>query len=244
MQIVVEGLLTNYQIFGEGKQTLLILPGWRRSIEEWILVAKSFERKYKVILLDLPGFGITTMPKSTFGVFEYADFVKQFLAKLRIDKCIVLGHSFGGRIAIILAAESDIVEKLILVDSAGIENKSPYAKVAQLLKIILAPVFFILPSSSKSRIANLIGSQDYKASGELRKIFVKTVNQNLKSLLSKIKIPTFIIWGDRDNQLPVSETKIFKQAIKDAKVRIIWGAGHDPHLQKPEQFLTVLKEIL
>ena len=78
----------------------------------------------------------------------------------------------------------------------------------------------------------------------MRKIFVKIVNQDLRKLLPRIKIPTFIIWGDKDDVLSVSQTKIFKQEIKGAKVRIVWGAGHDPHLQRMEQFLTILKEIL
>jgi pimeloyl-ACP methyl ester carboxylesterase len=244
MQVVVEGLLTNYQILGEGKETLLILPGWKRSVNEWIPVAKSLANKYKVILLDLPGFGITAMPKSTFGVFEYADFVQKFLGKLKIDKCIVLGHSFGGRLAIVLASESGTVKKLVLVDSGGIEQKSLYAKLMQILRKILAPFFLILPVSVKNKIGSVIGSVDYKTSGEMRKIFVKIVNQNLRIYLPKIKIPTVIIWGDKDNQLPVSETKIFKQEIVGSKVRIIWGAGHDPHIQKPEQLANILNEIL
>jgi pimeloyl-ACP methyl ester carboxylesterase len=78
----------------------------------------------------------------------------------------------------------------------------------------------------------------------MRKIFVKVVNQSLRAYLPKIKVPTFIIWGDRDSQLPVSETKIFKQEIKGAKVRIAWGAGHDPHIQKTEQLIAILRESI
>jgi pimeloyl-ACP methyl ester carboxylesterase len=223
---------------------ILVLPGWRRSIDEWIPIAKSLSEKYEVILLDLPGFGVTTTPKGVFGVLEYVNFVKEFLAKLKIEKCAILGHSFGGRLAIVLASEGGLVKKLVLVDSGGIETKSLYAKLIYILKTLLLPVFIILPTSLKGKIGNLIGSSDYKTSGEMRKIFVKVVNQNLRKYLPKIKASTLIIWGDRDNQLPVSETKIFRQAISDAKVRIVWGAGHDPHIQKTEQFLTILKEIL
>ena len=112
------------------------------------------------------------------------------------------------------------------------------------LKIIFRPVFLLLPIFIKHRIGNLIGSADYKTSGELRKIFVKTVNQDLRALLPKIAARTVIIWGDKDRSLPVSQTKIFKKEIKDSKVRIVWGAGHNPHLEKTEQFLSILKEIL
>lgn len=244
-QIVVEGLLTNYQILGESRETLLILPGWRRSIDEWIPVAKSLSEKYRVILLDLPGFnGSTSFPKEIFGVFEYADFVKKFLEKLKIQKCTILGHSMGGRLGIILAVEGDIVNKLILVDSSGIERKSLYVKIMHILKIIFLPILMLMPNFIKNKIRNLIGSEDYKTAGEMQRTLVKVVNQNLESFLPKIKIPTFIIWGDQDKVLPVYQTKIFKKEIKDSKVRIVWGAGHDPHLQKSEQFLKILKEIL
>jgi len=244
-QVVVEGLLTNYQIIGEGKETLLILPGWKRAISEWIPVAQNLSQKYKVILLDLPGFsGQTAFPKKIFGVFEYADFVKQFLVKIKINKCIILGHSMGGRIGIVLASENKIVNKLLLVDSSGIERKNLYTKIMHVLKIISLPLLMQLPLFIKDKIRNLIGSEDYKSAGEMRKTLVKVVNQNLESILPKITIPTFIIWGDRDNQLPVSQTKIFKKEIADSKVRIVWGAGHDPHIQKTEQFLSILNDIL
>jgi pimeloyl-ACP methyl ester carboxylesterase len=236
--------LTNYQVFGDAKETLLILPGWRRSISEWTPVAKSLSSRYKVIILDLPGFSATAMPKETFGVFEYADFVRKFLSKLKIDKRIILGHSFGGRLGIVLASDGAIVDKLILVDSAGIEKKSLYARLMRILKAIFSPIFIVLPSSVKNKISNIIGSQDYKTAGEMRKIFVKIVNQDLESLLPKIKIPTFIIWGDKDNILPVSQTKIFKKKIRGSKIRIVWGAGHDPHIQKTEQLISILKDIL
>jgi pimeloyl-ACP methyl ester carboxylesterase len=243
-QIVIDGILTNYEIFGNKKETLLILPGWMRGISEWFPTARSLSSKYKVILLDLPGFGSTGLPKEIFGVFEYTDFVKKFLEKLRIEKCSILGHSFGGRLAIVLASEDKIVDKLILVDSAGIENKSLYALLMRLVKTITRPVFRVLPSSFQNKIRNTIGSPDYKESGELRKIFVKVVNQDLRLLLPKITAKTFIIWGDKDHLQPVLQTKIFKQEIKDSKVRIVWGAAHDPHLQKPEQFLAILNDIL
>jgi pimeloyl-ACP methyl ester carboxylesterase len=244
MQLVIEGILTNYQVFGNGKKTLLVLPGWKRPASEWLAVSKNLSEEYKIILLDLPGFGVSALPKNTFGVYEYADFVKKFLDKLKIEKCTILGHSFGGRLGIVLAAEDKIVDKLILIDSGGIEQKSFYTKLIGILRIIASPFFVILPVSVKAKISRAIGSADYKDSGEMRKILVKIVNQDLTALLPKIKVSTFIIWGDMDDQLPVSETKIFKKEITGAKVRIVWGAGHDPHLQIPEQLISILKEIL
>lgn len=244
MRIVINDILTNYLILGDSSKTILILPGWKRSINEWIQIAKSFSKEYTVILLDLPGFGGTMKPKEVFGIYEYADFVEKFLSKLKIEKTILMGHSFGGRVGIVLAANSSILEKLILIDSAGIEKKSLFAKLTLTIKKLFNPIFFFSPEPVKNKIKNVIGSFDYKTSGEMHKIFVKIINQDLIGLLPKIKIPTFILWGDKDNLLPVSQTKIFKERIKNSKVRIVWGAGHDPHLQKPEQLSSILGDIL
>ena len=112
------------------------------------------------------------------------------------------------------------------------------------LKIISSPLLVILPTFIRNKIRNLVGSQDYKTAGQMRKILIKITNQNLESFLPKIKVPTFIIWGDKDKVLPVSQAKIFKEGIKNSKVRIVWGAKHDPHIQKAEQFISILKEIL
>ena len=240
MQIVVDNILTSYQIFGDKNKTIVILPGWKRSVNEWIPIARSLSTEFKVVLLDLPGFSQMVRPKESFGVFEYAEFVKRFLQKVEIEKVILVGHSFGGRLALILASETSLVEKLILVDSAGIEKKGLSANVISKL----VPIAKILPISIQNRIKNLVGSVDYKEAGEMRDIFVKIVNQDLSHLFKKIQIPTFIIWGERDNVVPVAFAKKFKEKIKGSRLRIVWGAGHEPHLQKPEQFQEILEDVL
>lgn len=240
MKIVVEGVLTNYLIFGESAKTVLILPGWKRSINEWIPIAKILSTEFKVILLDLPGFSQMNRPKESFGIFEYADFVKKFLLKLEIGKVTLIGHSFGGRLGVVLSSETSFVEKLILVDSGGIEEKSLKAN----LLYLITPIAKLLPRFIQIRLKNLVGSSDYKDAGEMRDIFVKIVNQDLTHLFEKIKVPTFIIWGEKDDVLPLSQSKIFKEKIKNSKLRIVWGAGHDPHLQKPEQFFSILEDLI
>lgn len=240
MQIVIDKTLTNYQVFGDKKNTILILPGWKRSINEWIPTAKILSTEFRVVLLDLPGFSQMIRPKESFGVFDYAQFVKDFLLKLEIDKTTLIGHSFGGRLGVILAAETTLIEKLILVDSGGIEKKSLLINLSH----FIIPFAKLLPSSIQNKIKKFIGSADYKEAGEMRDIFVKIVNQDLTHLFEKIKIPTFIIWGEKDNILPLSQSKIFKGKIKNSKLRVVWGAGHDPHLQKPEQFTSILEDIL
>lgn len=237
MQIIIDQLLTNYQKFGESGDLILILPGWKRNSIEWQNVAKALAQNQRIIILDLPGFGLSQKPKSDWDIFEYAQFVKNFLKKINIKKCLLIGHSFGGRIGIILASEDKLIDQLILVDAAGIEEKGAVLKIKLILAKILKP---LIPAKIRAKILQ----GDYQDSGELRQIFKKVTSQNLGHLLPKIAIPTTIIWGENDYILPLAHGKIFRSKIKDSKLRIIWGAGHDPHLEKPEQFKEILNEAL
>src|SRR3989344_3222224 len=120
MQAVVEGLLTNYEVVGGGDRKLLILHGWGGSLGDWRRVASDLGTGYKIVLVDLPGFGHTQRPGEVWGVDEYAGWVTSFLDKLKIKRTAVLGHSFGGRVAIAMAAGKykKKAERLILVDAA------------------------------------------------------------------------------------------------------------------------------
>jgi len=237
MQIIIDDLLTNYQIFGKKGANILILPGWKRNSIEWQSCAQELSDKNRVILLDLPGFGITQKPKDSWDIFKYSDFVKDFLTKVQIKNPIILGHSFGGRIGIIMASQSFPIDQLVLVDAAGIEKKNMWLKFKVVMAKILKP---IIP---KSIISNLLKG-DYAESGEMKEIFKKVISQDLVNLLPKIKVPTTIIWGEQDKILPLSHAKILHDKIQNSRLRIVWGAAHDPHLEKFEQFIEILSEIL
>lgn len=242
MQVVVDGILTSYQIFGEKKgKTLLILHGWKRSFIEWLSVASELSQKYQIVLVDLPGFGQTACPKSIFSTYDYADFIVHFLDKLDIKKVTLIGHSFGGRIGIILGARTKRVEKLILVDAAGIEKRSAIAKVK--IRFFKA-VKTLLPKKLVECLRDRLGSPDYRSAGTMRDIFVKVVNENLTYLLPKIKVPTLLIWGEKDTEVALWKTKRMRQLIPNSKLRVVWGAGHNPYLEKPREFMEILQENL
>lgn len=241
MQVVIDGLLTHYQIVGSKQKTLLILPGWMRATNEWLPVAKQFSAEYQVILLDLPGFGKTQKPETTYSIYDYADFVEHFLNKFDEKQVTLLGHSFGGRIGIILGAKTKLITDLLLIDAAGVEKRTTIAKMKiQLFK--LAKIF--LPKKFVTQLRNKLGSQDYKTAGEMRNIFIKVINEDLSHLLSKISVPTLLLWGNKDEEVPEWKTKLMKKLIPNAKLRVVWGAGHNPHLEKPAEFMEILNDYL
>ena len=241
MKIVIDGIITNYNQIGEGDRNLLILHGWGRSYTEWLSVANSI-KGYKITLIDLPGFGDSEEPYKAFDIFEYSKFVSDFLKKIEIKDCIILGHSFGGRIGTILAMqEPKLVKKLILVDSGGIEERSLKTKIKITLFKIIKPFKIFVPN----RIIKMFGSSDYKATnGKMRESFVKIINHDLRYLFSRIKQPVSIIWGSDDHVLPAFYVKIYKSYIPQSIIRIVWEADHSPYLSKPQDFIEILKEEL
>lgn len=245
MQIVVNSILTSYQdIGGKNNPILLILPGWMRQAVEWLPVAQKFSHKYRVVILDFPGFGNSPPPPPSWGVPEYADFTKSFLKKLNISKCIILGHSFGGRVGIILSTETNLLEKLILVDAAGLkEYKFSYRLKRSTAFYLAKPLKKFFPPLARMA-ASFFGSDDYKKAGDMRKILIKVVNHDSKNALPKIQIPTIIIWGENDNVLPVSQAKKMKSQVPNSILRVVWGSGHSPHLEKEKQFTQILNEYL
>jgi len=242
MQIVNEGLLTNYEVKGsDNKEVILILHGWKNSLQQWLATADGLSSKYKIILLDLPGFGLTSIPEKAYSIYDYASFVENFLDKLEIKKVIFIGHSFGGRIGLIMSTKTDKIENLILVDAAGVEKRTLFAKI----KIALfKSAKVIMPGSLVEKLRTKLGSPDYKSAGAMRDIFLKVINEDLSYLLPKIHIPTLIIWGDKDIEVPEWKTKKMKKLIKNSKLRVVWESGHNPQLEKPREFMEILKDYL
>src|SRR3989344_2220679 len=135
-QIVIDDLLINYiEANPEASQALVFLHGWQSQANIWQPVLQKFSKPVRLIALDLPGFGKSAMPRFSWGVAEYSELVKKFLSRIETQDIILIGHSFGGRVAIKLASGNpELVKHLVLVDAAGFKNSSPM----KLLKVIAA----------------------------------------------------------------------------------------------------------
>ena len=123
MKILIDNININYEVHGEGKD-VLVLHGWGAEIGAIRPIANTLSGNFRVWLVDLPGFGESDLPPESWDVYSYADFVKKLADALEITDPILIGHSFGGRLSIILAAKKLLnPPKIILVDSAGIKPK-------------------------------------------------------------------------------------------------------------------------
>ncbi len=217
---------------GSGKKTLVLLHGWAKKKEDYQELVGLLAKKYTVYSLDLPGFGATPMTRS-YNLADYAKDVAGFVNGKRLEKVILLGHSFGGRVAIKMALEyPKLVEKLVLVDSAGIERKSVRVEVLRLLWT-LAP---LAPTRLRELLRPMVGSKDYLESiGWVRETFKNVVGENLEPELAKIKIPTLLVWGENDHTTPLWQGKVMQREISGSKLVIISGTDHGAPYRKAKE---------
>lgn len=249
--IKLKNIRVHYKISGNG-DPIILLHGWGGSIGYFAKLQEYLAHRFTVYVVDLPGFGLSTVPEEFWGSAEYADLMAQFIREVNISNPILLGHSFGGKIAINLVARGLVkAKKLVLVGSSGIKLPKSlkvnfriyFFKALRILSLM--PIIKSILESSLERYRKKFGSDDYKnASGIMRTILVKTVNENVMMLLPKINIPTLLLWGDQDTAAPLQGGKIMQQAIDGSKLKIIVGGGHFSFLDNWEKFIEELDGFL
>jgi len=246
---IVDGQLIHYYhvstVF-KRKNIIVFLHGWGSNSPLWFASVLSLvEKGYELYFFDLPGFGKSQMPISSFHLNDYANIVSHCIHKLGIAQPILIGHSFGGKIAIRIASKKIIeLTGLTLVDSSGLPHTSFATKtkigIAKTVKPFMDLSFM---KGIRSHLLRLSGSDDYIAFPELRETFVNIIREHIEFELPKIESKTLIVWGERDENsyTPVSDVAVFKRLIPHAQSHIIKDAGHYCFLDKPIEFYdTVL----
>ena len=211
-------------------KTLLFVHGWKADKYNLSSIYSHLLKEFNIISIDLPGFGESSMPTNDFGSPEYANIVAFFLKKLNFEKVVCIGHSFGGKIGILLSIfYPDLIEKLVLINSAGIKQKRGlnwYLKVWSFKFMKFIHKKLTKDEELLIKLKNNFGSDDYRNAGALRSIFLKVVNEDYTNILGNVKCPTFIYWGEKDNATPLWMAKKLNNLIKDSGLYIVAGGGH------------------
>lgn len=238
MKISIKDLNINYIQYGEGKD-IVLLHGWGQNIEMMKPIGDSFSDRFRITILDLPGFGESDEPKNTWKIDDYELLLEEFIAKLRIKKPIMIGHSFGGRLAIRYSARNTI-EKLVLFGSPCIRVQEALPLKVRLLKSLKK-----LPGmdSFGEYMKKYIGSRDYKAASPvMRQTLVEVVNEDLSKYAKEIEEPTLLIWGENDTEAPVAEARELEKIMLDAALIILPGT-HYAYLENLHQVINILNNF-
>lgn len=248
-EIVLNNLLVRlYYLKPEEKpkNSVILLHGWGVSSSIFNSLAEFLAgNNFGVYLLDFPGFGKSPAPKEPLKLEDYSKMLKELIEKEIKEEVILLGHSFGGRVAIKCSAlYPDLVKKLILIDSAGFIKKGLKISLVKILSKISKPVFK-LPcfSSLRIKIYRKLGTEDYLLNPELKKTYAQIVSEDLTETLKKVSSPTLIIWGKKDKITPLSWGKKMHQLINNSKFYEING-GHFSFLDNPPECYLIIKNFL
>lgn len=249
MKLIVQNVATEYQDEGKGR-TILFLHGWKDNLRTFDSLVPLLSSQFRIIRLDLPGFGQSEMPPAPWDIDDYALFVKSFIAKLNLEIYAVAGHSFGGRIIIKGQAEKIFTaEKIILIASAGVSQKKSLRNLFfKVLAKIGAIITFIPPlifwrKKLRGAAYRALGS-DYPEAGELKEIYLKIIKEDLASSAKKITAPALLIWGADDRATPLQDGQRLSQLIYGAKIEIINGAGHFVCQEKPQEVAQLIEKFL
>ncbi len=214
--------------FGQPRQgELFFLHGWGQNRESFRELASLFEGSYRGHLIDLPGFGEAPPPPPDWSTADYAELLSEYLKQFSRARMVVVGHSFGGRIAVRLAGKADSrLAGIVLIGVPGLpiarfSRRSlrrwgirNLRKLLQLLRPVTGPAPLDWHTAR-------FGSKDYLNAGQLRSLLVRTVNENLTEAAKTIACPSLLLWGSDDREAPAGIASAYARLIRGKAQMII-----------------------
>lgn len=238
----IKDTYVNYVQYGneEGKD-IVLLHGWGQNIEMMDPVGRRLQDDFRITIIDFPGFGKSPEPPYPFTIYDYYELLDSFLKKLKIKNPILIGHSFGGRVALLYAASNEVSKLILFGAPFRRSNKKANLKLKVLRALKKVPILKMLENQVKKRI----GSRDYRnATPIMRKILVNVINADIYEELPKIKASTILIWGSNDEEVPVEEAKIMEASIKDCGLIVYEGCSHYAYLERLDQTVNIINQFL
>ena len=225
---------------------MIILHGWTKTIDKWGPFLNELTKKgISVNLPKIPG--LTKKIDKVWDLQDYVNWLKNIVDKEK-NKVILMGHSNGGRIALAFANQyPERVEKLILIDSAGVyHNELPHRIKIFVFKAIAKIGKKITSSKTlENLLYKLAREWDYKKSDPIvKQTIINLLNSNQNLNISQISIPTLIIWGANDKTTPLSDGIMINKIIKNSRLEIISGAKHSPMYTHVQEVAKIIYEYL
>jgi 2-hydroxy-6-oxonona-2,4-dienedioate hydrolase len=255
--LTIDNVLVRYTDKNQKGFLLLLIHGLGGSIESWINNIEFLSTKFRVIALDLPGFGLSDKPRVSYTIMYYVNFLEKFIKKLKINHFYLIGSSLGGHIGVEFTMRNrKIVDKLILISPAGSMPKSFKGTLAlkRYIKIVAAKssneIFKILTSIDKSMVDPSYANFIYKRLSlpGSKYAFISALKGSAKaprynSKLAEISTNVLLIWGNEDKMIPLKYVRPFMEH-GNSRIIIFENCGHRPHVEKAKLFNRIVKEFL
>jgi len=259
-EIVTKNGIIEYADHGNG-QPLVMLRGLGRSVRHWAGFEKVMAAHFRVITFDLRGIGTNKVPISPRdSLFDVAEDLKEVLDHLKIEKASILGVSLGGMVAMAFGLNfPDRVHSLIIVNSSIAGQKlmrlSPVALAtisravwdyknleSRLIDVLTGPDFSGPKKKKIAELYNQIRAENGLPIKVVTSQLVGAARFFVADRLKSMKPPTLVIYGSKDRFVPVENSRRIASLIPNAKLVELKHAGHEAHLDKPDEFIAVVKE--
>jgi pimeloyl-ACP methyl ester carboxylesterase len=216
--------------WGSGQPSVLALHGWRRNHLDFdpVFAVPEFEGSYAALAIDFPGFGATPPPPAGWGSFQYAVNLVPLFDDLP-ERVTVVGHSFGGRVALHLPGLlPGRIERLVLTGVPLLDREGRRRKPKLVFRMGRHLHSMGLVSDRRMEaLRNKYGSPDYRAAqGVIREVFVRLLSEQYGTLLEELDVPVTLLWGADDTEVPVEVAERAAGLLKTSELIVRPGAGH------------------
>lgn len=236
------------ETFGEGPVKVVWLHGWGRRGQDFSAPARTLAAAgFASVALDLPGFGASPAPEVVGGARHYAELLVPAIREISGEPLVIVGHSFGGRVATVLAAvHPELVKSLVLT---GV----PLLREAAVRRPPLAYRLIrwlhgrgVVDERRMEQARQRYGSTDYRnARGVMRDVLVVTVNESYEDELSRLKRPVTLLWGSDDTEAPLAVASRAQQMVAaPTSLRVLDGTGHLVPTSAPVELAEAVLEAL
>ncbi|WP_298442555.1 alpha/beta fold hydrolase [Ferrimicrobium sp.] len=226
---------------------VVFLHGWRRDLHDWSKVIELLRDDLSILALDLPGFGDSPEPLTALNSVGYAQAVAEVIREWRHDagvgRVVVVGHSFGGRVAIELASvvAPELVDEIVLIGVPIIRPESQARSPWGYRLIRSLAGMGVVSKERLERARQRYGSDDYRqARGVMRQIFVEVVKEEYLDHLLLVQRPIWMLWGTLDQACPVALARQAASASSWATLKVLDGVHHLVPLEDPQSIAELI----
>lgn len=225
---------------------IVILHGWGLSKDRYGALSAELQKKgFRVFSFDFPGFGAEKAPENPLVLTDYVQFLNAYLKKNKLKNPVLVGHSFGGRVALKYQyVHPGEARALILTGTPGF---TPVAKRKLMVLIALAKIgkIFLNIPFIRDWFYYVAGARDYyRAQGPMKQTFKNIVQEQLVDYMRSVRIPTLLVWGEHDMITPVWIARKMSGVIGNSKLIVIPESDHGVSYKKPELFVATIYDFL